>query len=194
MGALYPDTDDCKTFMGIAGSGEDAVIDWLVAGAVAFVERYCDRSFLDAESQTVYVMPEYPNLLGRGRRMLYVPDVELVGVDTVTNGDGEEVADYRLLPVNGPPYFMVEIDRDAGQCWNRGSDGEGVVTIEGTTGYGTSVPDDVFMAILGLVAWLYRSRSSGGGGPVTTATRAGLVIAPSEVPGHLRELLDLYRR
>lgn len=192
MAAVYPTVANCKAFMVITAATDDATITFLVDGAISFVERYCGRSFLDVAAQTIYVMPTYPNLLNK--RTLLIKDRDLVAVTSITNGDGEAVTAYRLLPLNGPPYYQIEIHPDAGQTWNRGSDGEGVVTIVGTIGYKASVPDDVFMAVLELVAWLYRARSSGAGGSVTTATRAGLTIAPSELPPNIREVLDQYKR
>lgn len=177
--------------MKISGSGDDTVIGYLVDGVTDWIERYCGRSFVDASGQTFYVMPSYPNVLNK--RTLIIKQ-DLLAVTSIVNGDGETISDYRLLPVDGPPYYKIEIDMDAGQIWNRGSDGTGIVTIEGTTGYASAVPDDVYMAFMQMVAWLYRARSSGAGGAVTTATREGLTIAPNEIPPNILLVLNLYRR
>lgn len=192
MADAYPTATQVKTFLGISSSGDDTTIGYIVDGVTDFIERYCGRSFVDAAAQTIKVMPEYPNLLGR--RELLIKDWDVVSVTSITNGDGETISDYTLLPLNGPPYYKIEIDLDAGQVWNRGSDGAGVVTIVCTTGYASAVPNDIYLAFIQLCAWLYRARSAGAGGAVTTATREGLTIAPSEIPPNIRETLDLYKR
>ncbi len=196
MADAYPTKAQCKTFMVVSGSGEDDVIDFLLNGAVAFVERYCGRTFLDVESETISVMPTYPNLVGRGHRTLLLRGYDLFAVTGagITNGDGETISDYTLLPLDGPPYYKIEIDADAGQYWNRGSSGKEVVTIVCTTGFSDAVPNDIFEAVLDLVLWKYRARTSGAGGPVTTATREGLTIAPAEVPPNIMQTLDYYKR
>jgi hypothetical protein len=39
---------DCKTRLGIAGSGDDTLLDAILVGVSARMERYCDRTFLKA--------------------------------------------------------------------------------------------------------------------------------------------------
>ena len=191
----YPTLAECKSSIGGTGTGQDAVIQWLLDGTVAFVERYCGRSFVPATGQEVYVVPGYPNLLGSGRRTLLVRDVDLVSVTAITNGDGEVLSsgDYRLLPRQGPPFYLIELGLASGKRWSAGDDGLGLVKIEGTTGSATT-PGDVFWAIQEIVAFLFRARSSGAAGAVTTATREGLVIKPSEFPPHVMVILENYQR
>lgn len=191
----YPTLAECKTYIGGTGTGQDAVIQWLLDGAVVFVEKYCGRKFVSATGQMVYVVPEYPNLLGMGRRTLIVRGVDLVSVTAITNGDGEVLSsgDYRLLPRQGPPYYLIELGKASGKRWSSGDDGLGLVAIEGTTGSATT-PGDVFYAIQELVSYLFRARSSGAAGAVTTATREGLVIKPGEFPPHVLAILENYRR
>ncbi len=192
----YPTTAQVKTYLPASGSGEDTLIDWLLGGAVKFVENYTGHDFVADAAETFYVVPEYPNLLN-GRRTLLLRDREVITLTSVTNGDGVAVAsgNYCLLPKSGPPYYKIELDPDSGLYWWRGSDGAGVVTVVASSeGYSAACPADVFMAILQLVAYLYRGRSTGAGGPVTTASRAGLIIPASEVPANILTVLDAYRR
>lgn len=191
----YPTTANVKTFLGVVGAGEDTLIGWLLEAAVAFVEKYCGHDFVSQAGQTYEVVPEYPNLLA-GKRVLLIRDVDLYAVTSVTNGDGVVVAagDYKLLPRSGPPYYKIELDADSGLVWWRGSDGSGVVEIQGTTGYSSACPDDVFLAILEIAAYEYRARQSGAGGVVTTATRQGIIVPPGSYPSYITDLLDPYRR
>ncbi len=192
----YPTSANCKTYIGASGAGDDTLIGWLLDGVIAWVEAWCGHDFVAQAAQTVKVMPEYPNILGRSRKKLLIRDFDLMAVTSVTNGDGVSVAsgDYTLLPLSGPPYFMIELTPGSGKYWWRGWDGEGVVTIVGTTGQSTACPADVFQAILMLVAHFYRGRSSGAGGPLTTATRQGMVIEADKVPKTVLDLLANHRR
>lgn len=192
----YPTTANLKTYIKTASSAEDTLLGWVNDAAIRFVEAWCGHDFVADADQTIYVMPEYPNLLA-GRRVLLVRGYDIISVTSITNGDGESVdsGDYRLLPLDGPPYYKIELDADSGLFWWRGSDGAGVVTIVASSlGYSASCPADVFLAILDLGAYLYRARSSGGLGPVSTATRQGMVIPPDEVPPHILQMLAPYRR
>lgn len=194
--AAYPTKVNFKTWVGISGASDDTLLDWLADGAAAFVERYCGRSFVDAAAQTVKVLPEYPNLLGKYKRTLLIKSDDIVSITTVVNGDGVTVSsdDYTLHPLDGPPYYRIELHADSGLRWWRGSDGAGVVTLTCTTGFAENVPDDIFLAILKLMSHEYRARSSGGRGMVQTATRAGLIIEPGKVPPDIIVTLNLYRR
>lgn len=191
----YPTVSDVKTYIGTASNTEDTLLEWLLAGAIAFVEKWTERNFVAASDQTIRVVPEYPNLLGRDRRKLLIRDYDLAAVTSITNGDGEVLAeaDYLLRPPDGPPYYCIEIYKWAGKCWTRGT--VGYVEIEASSlGYSATCPEDVFAAILALVAHLYRSRTSGASGPVSTATRQGLMIPPSTVPVDILQMLQPYRR
>ena len=197
MATAYPTVAEVKTYLSASAATDDAVITQIVNGVVDFVERYCGHKFIEAAAQTIYVSPEYPNVLGRHRRVLLVRDYDLVSVTTLTNGDAVVVAstDYRLLPLDGPPYFMIELDADSGLYWWRGSDGAGVVTIVGTTGWKTdAVPDAIFLGILEFCKHVYKTRSSGGEGPVTLTARGGVIIPPGSVPQGVLDKLDLYAR
>lgn len=189
----YPTDADVKTFLGITGSGEDALVGWLLEAAIQFVESYCGHTFVADELQTVEVVPEYPNLLD-GRRVLLIRDTEFMAVTSVKNGDGVTLAasDYKLLPRSGPPYHKIELR--PGLVWWRGSDGLGVVEIGGTTGTSTGCPADVFLAIIQIAAYEYRARQTGAGGAVTTATRQGMIIPPQSLAPHIMEKLNPYRR
>jgi len=193
----YPTVENAKTYLSVTGAGEDTEIGWFVDAATAWVENYCGHNFEADADQTIYILPEYPALIGRSRRKLLIREYEIISVTSITNGDGETVGsgDYLLRPTSGPPYYMIELDADAGLVWWRGSDGAGVVTIVASSlGYSATCPDDVFLAILETVGVLYRARATGGLGTVTTATRQGLIIQPGIMPPHILFLLNSYRR
>lgn len=190
----YPVLADCKTYLGITTSGDDAMLTAMLDAAKSLCERWTGRHFDLKTSQTVKVRPRYPTLSGQGR-ILLIRDVDLAAVSAVVNGDGVAVGsgDYALLPLVGPPYYLLELTRASGLIWWAGATGDGLVTLTCSTGFATT-PPMIFHSIIEVVAWLYRSRSSGGGGHVTTATREGLLISPSEIPPHLGAIFDDWRR
>jgi len=184
----YPVLVDVKAYLKVAGAGEDGLLQQLLDAAISFVEGWCGRKFTRALGQTK-VVPEYPHRVG-SRKLLVKADV--YSVTSIQNGDGSLIGanEYLLLPFSGPPYWCIELKPWA--AWSRGADGSGVVTISGDIGL--DCPADVSSAVLELVAYLYRSRTTGAGGAVTTATRQGLIIPASSVPGHVLEVLNLHRR
>ena len=194
----YPALANLKTFVNTSSESEDGVLQICLDAAIDFVEKYTGHSFEESDSVTIKVIPEYPYILGPHRRKLLINEYDIQSVSGITNGDGESIAasDYRLLPVDGPPYFMIELAADSGLYWFSGWDRIGTVDIVCTTGYcaDTGTPGDIYAAIIQLAVHLYRARSSGGGGHVRTATRGGLVIEPSDIPDSVRVVLDSYRR
>lgn len=191
----YPTVVQCKTFLGAQGDGDDALLTQVLAAAVKWVEEWCGHVFVKVTGTSVYIVPAYPNLLGRGRSLL-VREHDVYKITQITNGDGEIVAatDYLAYPVEKPPFYRIELSPVSGLVWTRGDDGLGQVVILGDMGATSTCPSDVFYAIMEIVAFYYRSRSSGAAGPLTTATRQGLVINPSQVPPHALELLVNWRR
>jgi len=190
----YPTYANLKTFLGTSSSAEDTLLGWIIDAAIAFVEVWTGHDFVAQASQTIYVNPVYPARLGP--RVLLIRQYDVMAVTEIKNGDGVVVAaaNYRLLPLDGPPYHKIELAADSGLCWTRGAAGTGVVAIKGTTGFSTGCPKDVFLAILMIGAAYYRARSSGGMGTVMTATRQGLVIEPGNLPPEILALLEPYRR
>lgn len=188
----YPTVSNVKTHLTITGSGDDATLTNILAAVVDWVEQWTGHSFVAASAQTIKVVPDYPNLLGR--RVLLIGH-DLRSVTSITNGDGESISssDYTLLPLDGPPYHKIELHVDSGLRWWRGVE-SGYVTIVGDVGFSSDVPDDVKLAILELCGYFYRARSTGAGGAVRTATRQGLIIEADELPGRVLELLGPYRR
>ena len=193
----YPAVSDLKTYLGTSSATEDTLLGVVLNAAIAWVEAWCGHDFVADSAQTIKIMPDYPNLMDRARRVLLVRNWEIISVTSITNGDGEVVAaaDYTLLPLSGPPYYKIELHADSGLYWTRGSDGAGFVTIVASSlGYTADVPNDVKLAILQIAAYMYRARGSGTAGKVATATRQGLVIQPDELPATSLQLLWNYRR
>jgi hypothetical protein len=186
----YPVLADLKSWLKITGDTEDDTLGVILASAVQWAESHTDRVFV-AETETLNIPLVRPFYLTA--QSMYLGR-DLVSVDTLTNGDGTEVSsdDFGLEPFSGPPYHRIYLLN--GVYWRKDDSGRSTVTIAGDWGYSAACPDDVFVAILRIAQVNYLARRSGGMGAITTATRAGLMMAPGKIPDDAAATLERYRR
>jgi hypothetical protein len=186
----YPTLNQLKEHMNVSSTSEDTDLAWCLDSAQGFVERYTGRVFV-AVSETRYFTVALPWV--DRERLRLVLFMDLHSVTSVTNGDGEALSDYFLMP-HAAPYDAIRLPRSTGKRWtDNGEDAQ--IAIAGDWGYSDSCPDGVFYAVMEAARVYFNASKQGVGGPVQTASRtSGLAVLPAGLPPHVMEILWQYRR
>lgn len=181
-------------FKGFAlpGTGTDATDDGVIEQIIESVSRYIDqatrRRFYATTATRLFDVPD--------GRDLWLDD-DLLAVTTLTNGDGVVLtaSDYKLLPYNGAPYYVIRLVQSSGLAWENDADGdsEGVISVAGSWGFSSTTPADIAEACLLISRNIYRGRSGETAG-AATVTGAGVVITPRDVPPLAADILKKYTR
>lgn len=151
MANAYPTAGDLKQFLYAANqidsptapTGRAASLDYegAVNAAKAEFEKRTGRTYRAAAATRRYDVPTDADS---------VLDLETdwATLDTIERDDEEldEEDDYRLLPLEGPPYRFVEFVavRSAPLLWAE----HGTITVTGTRGSAATVPDDAYQGVL----------------------------------------------
>jgi hypothetical protein len=178
---------DLRAHIKIAGTVDDALLQFYINSAQDAIETYTRRTF-DATASATRYYPDDPYTFSAQR--LYL-DGEVLSVSQLVNGDGGTISasDYWLQPRNEPPYSIVELKTNAYWSWN--TDGE--VAVTGVWGYSGTPPYAIQEACRELAAYYYRLKD------VSTLDMAGppegpQMIVPRGMPKNVIDLIQPYRR
>lgn len=189
----YANLGDLRQFLGMTETTDDALLQEAIEDATAYIDAHTNRHF-EAVTDT-----RYYDSAARDRCNSYLLNLfndELLTITTLTNGDSSATviaaANYTLLPRNeGPPYHNILLKTDSGYYWEWDTDYW--VTVAGTWGYATAVPDDIRRATLALASYLYRQRDSQVF-EVTAIMESGAIAIPQGIPATVDRILARYRR
>lgn len=102
----------------------DPLIHSLITSTSREIDAAAERKFYPTIETRQYDTP-------RGRRLVF--DEDLLSATTITNGDGEEITDYRLYPLNETPKHYAELSGVA-PAWSGGALGDSPIEVEGVWG------------------------------------------------------------
>lgn len=166
-----------KTYLGIAGSADDALIENLIDRVTNFVQKYCNRKFTKSNYDEYYdgsgtgylLLPNYP-----------IDSVTLLEIDDITKAS----TDYAIYTDSG----MIRLKN--GQF----TDGILNVHVTYTAGY-ANVPKDLEQACTEIVAMKYYSRGTEKFGVTARSFGEGGTISYEKtLPAEIKSVLDLYKR
>ena len=180
----YATAAELKTYLGVSASSDDALLTDLLARATRAVETYTLRTF-DAAAGTRY----YDATAVDGDTLLL--DSDLHSAISVTNGRGQVITQYWLLPRNAPPYHALKLKSGSAYSWSFATDGE--IEVYGLWGYSADPPDDIVHATLRLAAYYYRQKDAQVF-DVTALPEEGQIVIPKGLPADVKQLLGPYRR
>lgn len=189
----YTTTALFKTFRGISGAGDDALIATLITAAQAQIDTYTGRTFEgSAANRTFDAIADV-----EGRTLWVFGAGDLASITTVTNGDASSTAvtSYVTEPRNavadGTPIIGITIKASASQYWQWSTDPEDAITVNGVWAWSATAPGDVIEATNLLVAHWYDARLS---------TDGDLVVVPGTsvtisrgMPATVRAVIDHYK-
>lgn len=188
---MYTSASDVKTYLGITGSGDDALIAALVTAAQAAIDQYFLRTF-EASANTTRYFDAQRDV--SGRRLLL--DRDLCAINSVTNGNGSTVtsSQYVTYPRNDTPYYAIQLLSSSGIAWEWEDDPEGAIAVSGKWAYSETAPVTVVQLTKWLAAFMYRAKDNvpQTGGAVAVA--AAMDILAGDVPADVRLLMSTIPR
>lgn len=197
----YPTVADIRAYLRAntqqpLPAGDDTLLGNLLASAKAFCEgpEGVGRRFEVAADSTRRFDAERD--VDQGRRRLWL-DEDLCALTSITNGDGVAVPLNQVVtePRNETPYYALTLKRSSDQVWTYDDSPEDAISVTGRWGYSVAAPPDIAQAVLRLVVWIYRQRTSSSGDidrPLVTGD--GVTILPSAVPADVMAVFKSYRR
>ncbi len=184
----YATLTQVKDYLGITASvSDDNLLNDLILRAEGLIDAYTGRSFT-ATTATKYF--SWDDMDGQ---FLPLYGDDLLTVTKLTNADGIEIApaDYKLLPRNETPKWLIKLDES--QSWNFVDD-DSEISVAGTWGYSATPPADIEHACVRLVAFIYRQKDTAADIDRPMVTGDGVTIMPSNLPADVTRILDRYKR
>jgi len=183
----YANLSNLKDYLGITTDGDDNLLSDLLTRAAGVIDAYTGRHF-EAETATKYFTAD--DTYGRE---LNLYGYDLLTVTKLTNGNGVEIAsgNYRLLPRNDDPKWIIKLDED--YSWEF-DDSDSEISVAGTWGYSATAPADITHACVRLAAFIYRQKDTSADVDRPLVTGDGVTIMPSGLPSDVQKLLDRYKR
>ena len=183
----YANLSNLKDYLGITTDGDDNLLSDLLTRAAGVIDAYTGRHF-EAETATKYFTAD--DTYGRE---LNLYGYDLLTVTKLTNGNGVEIAsgNYRLLPRNDDPKWIIKLDED--YSWEF-DDSDSEISVAGTWGYSATAPADITHACVRLAAFIYRQKDTSADIDRPLVTGDGVTIMPSGLPSDVQKLLDRYKR
>jgi uncharacterized phiE125 gp8 family phage protein len=168
---------DLKSYLGISGSSEDALLDALLLAAEAAIDNYCDRTFAAASDTT----RSFEALRAADGSFLLLKH-ELCQISSIVNGDAAGTTlsadDYVVVP-RDPPYEALMLRSGTAVVW------EGSISITGRWAYSISPPASIVQATREYAASLYRAYDQQAD-PQHRSNRS--------MPAHVQQVLAGYQR
>ena len=182
---------DLRDSLGLGAATDDGLLFRCLEQAFQGAETYCSRKF-EATTATRYY--EIDAVDGQYLRL----DDDLISVTTLSNGDSSSTtitsSYYWLWPQNsGPPYHSIRLKEATSTVYNWEQDTDYFITVTGSWGWGSAVPEDVQRAIIRWASYLYHQKDAGVF-DVTVFPESGVITTPQGIPRDVELLLRPYRR
>jgi hypothetical protein len=179
-----------KTYLGVAGAGDDTLLGTLVTRAQAIIDAYCGRAF-EASTNTIRYFDAIKDTDGRTLRF----DVDCASINTVTNGDSTPVlaASYVTSPRSTGPYYAITLLASKGLYWTYSTDPENAIAVSAKWAYAAAAPDDIVHAATRLAAYMYRQKDAQVF-DVTASPELGVMTVPQGIPKDVTVALAPYRK
>jgi hypothetical protein len=184
-----------KSYLDVTNDREDTVLEYLINGASAFIQRRCDREFRK-QAYTEYIRGTgSPNLFLKG-----YPIVGSVALAENTSGDAsddfDDISSDDFWTFTEEGYLEADgFDFTARPRAYRAIYEAGYILQQGTvTGENIALPDDLEMACWRLCAGVYNQRKSEGTSSQTLADYSVQFAKVVDGDDFLNEVLANFRR
>ena len=192
----YTTKEAVKSYIGVAVTTSDTLIDTLIAAAQKTIETYCGQVFEAAADTTRHFQANSIDYGGHVDGRDLVLDAPLCAITSVTNGDGTLVSasDYITEPRNLTPWYALRLKNSSNLRWTYDDDVESdTIAVVGKWAFSATAPADVALAALRLSVWYYRQRPNANDLDRAVAVD-GAIFLPSKIPADVMTLLAPYKR
>jgi hypothetical protein len=186
----YTTTALVKTYLGISGTGDDALLTTLCAAAQRLIEVRTERVF-EAPTNTSRALDAVVDVDGDTLLLPY----DLCAITSVTNGDSAVLlsTDYVTEPRVYTPWYALRLKASKGLSWTYTTDPEDAIVIVGRWAYSLTPPADIGQAAMRLAGWLYRAKDAQVY-DITAQPDMGVITVPQGFPKDVDQILRPYRR
>jgi hypothetical protein len=192
---------DFKLYVGTSSSsGQDALLQASLDAGEKEVLNFCKRAtaftgFEQSSGLTRYYRAgdviDLPEAGGKSGPVLWLGNADLLGVDTLLNGDGTAISStgYWLEPRHstaqaGPAYKYLRLKSSESWAW----DTDGEITITGTWGYSTAPDAAIVNAVKETAKYVYNLKDAQTY-DVTAMPDIGQMTIPKGMPKHVETTL-----
>lgn len=196
----YLSLSDFKTYKGIVGTADDALIAQLIARAQGYIENVTDRVFEAAADTTRYFDAwrdvNIHDETFHGRRLLRL-DRDLCQITSIVNGDGTTVSssEYVTEPRNTTPWYAIRLKINSSIVWVWTTSPENAISVTGRWAYSLTPPADVVQATAELTSYFYARR----GAELQQfdqpqVSPSGVTIFPAGLPQVVKDVASKYQK
>lgn len=174
-----------KAYEGITGTGQDGEINTIIPKVSQLVKNVCRRTFVDwTDDQKVEVY--------NGGSVILLQEAPLIQIMNL-----EKSENYGQTYTTLVEFTDWVFDHENQQILPLDTSGEFKKLVNGyrvsyTAGYET-IPEDLKLAVLDLVTYYMKNQGAVQSQVAVTTTNAQVqYISESNLPGHIKRVLDLY--
>ena len=190
----YTTLANLKSYAGITGTTDDALLLSLINRAKSAIDGYCGRTFeSDTDAIHKFTVGEDTD-----DDMLYLDDDLCQITSIITDADASSpvtltTTDYVTHPRNRTPYHAIELLESSDHDWTYTTNRANGVTVTGRWAWSVTAPDDIAHACTRLAAYFYRQKDAGVF-DTTAIPDAGVIQVPQGIPRDVQIILKTYIR
>ena len=191
----YTTVANLKSYLGVTGTTDDALLGYLVNRAQQAIDSYCGRTFESSADAT----HKFTVGVDTDDNILYLDDDLCQITSIITNADASSpvtlssTTDYFTHPRNRTPYHAIELFDSSTNSWTYTTNSQNGVTVAGRWAWSLTAPDDVAHACTRLAGYFYRQKDAGVF-DVTAIPDAGVIQVPQGIPKDVQLILDKYKK
>lgn len=190
----YSNVANLKTYLGITGTADDQLLDYLIDRAQGTIEDYCGRRF-ESSADSIH---RFTVGVDTDARMLYLDDDLAQITSIVTDADATSpvtlaTTEYITHPRNKTPYHAIELLSSSDNSWTYTTNPQNGITITGRWAWSVTAPPEIVHACTRLAGYFYRQKDAGIY-DTTAIPDAGIIQVPQGIPRDVQMILAPYRR
>ena len=179
--------DDYKIYANIVSSDQDERIELITTSISNYIKTYCGRSFIDNYDVSNSTFTDITQYFSGGSDIVYTEEFPIVSVTSVSYTE-----DYGQNYTTLTEYtdYVVDKQHDRLKIFNSENiDSPNYFKIVYKGGY-SDIPSDLKLACFDLVEYYLKKESTN---RKTSGTVSVEYITTSDLPSHIKRVLDLYR-
>lgn len=173
--------------------GNDDLLEDLITRISRLMDKLTGRTFAPDADATFYLSIDAVE----GRDLfLGELDYPLLSISSLKNGDGTTIAstEYLLLPRGAPRFHTIRLKEMSDVDWEDSANGDGFIEITGKWGWSTTVPEEIRLATIEAVAFIFKQRKTIEESERAQVSGDGVLLMPAMLPKRSWTLLEHYKK